>query len=289
VKSLRSFIGEAESKKSAIGHFNISNLEGLWGIFNAARKLDLPVVIGVSEGERNFVGVRQAVALVRSLRESYSHPVFLNADHTYTLEGVREAIDSGFDAVILDGAKLAYEENVKLVAQAVEYGKSMTNEVLVEGELGYIGSSSKLLDEIPEGATASEEQMTKPEQARDFVKKTGVDLLAPAVGNLHGILKHAKNPALDIERIGEIRKAAGVPLVLHGGSGVSDEDFVKAIRAGISVVHINSEIRLAYRKAIEKSLADNPDEIAPYKYLKAGVEAIEGVVEARLGLFAKKS
>ena len=289
MKSLRSFIGEAESKKSAIGHFNISNLEGLWGIFNAARKLDLPVVIGVSEGERNFVGVRQAVALVRSLRESYSHPVFLNADHTYTLEGVREAIDSGFDAVILDGAKLAYEENVKLVAQAVEYGKSMTNEVLVEGELGYIGSSSKLLDEIPEGATASEEQMTKPEQARDFVKKTGVDLLAPAVGNLHGILKHAKNPALDIERIGEIRKAAGVPLVLHGGSGVSDEDFVKAIRAGISVVHINSEIRLAYRKAIEKSLADNPDEIAPYKYLKAGVEAIEGVVEARLGLFAKKS
>ena len=126
--------------------------------------------------------------------------------------------------------------------------------------------------------------MTTKEEAETFVEKTGVDLLAPSVGNIHGMVKGG-NPKLNIEKIKEIQEACGVPLVLHGGSGISDENFRDAIQAGISIIHINTEIRVAYKEALEKYLKENPNEIAPYKILKPAVEAIEQVVEQRLRLF----
>lgn len=281
MKTLREYIAEAEEKKVAIGHFNFSNIEGLWGIFNAAKSLDVPIIMGVSEGERDFVGIKQAVALVKSLREEYKYPVFLNADHTYSFNRIKEAVDAGFDAVIFDGVKLSYDENVKTTKQCVDYAKSVNPDIVVEAELGFIGTSSKVLEKIPEGV--SEETMTKPENAKRFVEETGIDLLAPSVGNIHGMIKTG-NPKLDTERIKEVREAAGVPLVLHGGSGVSDKDFVKAINSGISIVHINTEIRVAYQEALKLSLEETK-EIAPYKYLKPAVEAIQKVVESRLKLF----
>ena len=129
------------------------------------------------------------------------------------------------------------------------------------------------------------ENLTKPEEIERFVKETGVDLVAPAVRNLHWMLKSGKEPALAIPLISELRKAAGIPLVLHGGSGTSDEDFKNAIAAGVSIVHINTELRLAYRKGIQLSLQENPDEIAPYKFMKSGVQEMERIAEARLKLF----
>jgi len=285
MKTLREFIKEAEEKEVAIGHFNISDTEALWAIFNAAKGLGVPVIVGVSEGEREFVGVRQAVALVQSLREEFNYPIYINADHTYSFEKVKEAVDAGFDAAIFDGTKLSPEENIEITKKCVDYVKEIKAHTLIEGEMGYIGSSSKLLDEIPEGALITEDKLVTPEEAKNFVEKTGVDLLAPAVGNLHGMLRGAPNPNLSIQRIKEIREACGVPLVLHGGSGVSDEDFKAAIKVGISTVHINTAIRLAYRKGIEKSLAENPDEIAPYRFLKGGVNGMQEVIEKNLKLF----
>src|SRR3990172_8718319 len=117
MKTLREVIRDAESNHVAVGHFNISNIEGLWAIFHAARNLKLPVIIGTSEGERDFVGVKQAVALVKSLCEEFDYPIFLNADHTYSFDRVKEAIDAGYDSVIFDGAKLSFEENVVLTKQ----------------------------------------------------------------------------------------------------------------------------------------------------------------------------
>jgi len=114
MKTLRECVAEAQQKKVAIGHFNISNLEGLWGVFKAAYSLGVPVIIGVSEGERDFVGVHQAKALVDSLRKEYNYPIFLNADHTYSFDRVKEVIDAGYDSVIFDGANISFEENVKL-------------------------------------------------------------------------------------------------------------------------------------------------------------------------------
>jgi len=285
MKTLREYITDADQKGVAIGHFNISNLEALHGIFNAARTLNLPVVIGVSEGEREFTGVAEVATLVKALRETYDYPIFLNADHTYSFEKVKEVVDAGFDAVIFDGAKLSFEDNIKETKKCVDYVRSCGRDVLIEAELGNLGQSSKILDEIPEGVATDESFLTKPEEAKTFVEQTGVDLLAPAVGTLHGMLRSGVQPRVDIQRIKDIRQAVGIPLVLHGGSGTADEDFVNAVKAGISTVHINTEIRVAYRDALRKSLQDNPDEVAPYKILKPTVLAIEQVVLDRLKLF----
>lgn len=285
MKSLKEYIQEAEAKKVAIGHFNISNLEALWGIFKAAQKLDLPVIIGVSEGERDFIGVKQVAALVKSIREEYDYPIFLNADHTYSFEKVKEAIDAGFDSVIFDGAQLSLEENIVQAKKCVEYARASGREVLIEGELGYIGTSSKVLDELPTGVNVNDDGLTTAEQAKKFVEATGVDLLAPAVGNVHGMMRVGHDPRLNIERVKEVREAAGVPLVLHGGSGTVDSDFVDAIHNGVAIVHINTEIRVAYRKGLELNLQASPDEVAPYKILKEAVKAVEKVVSDRLKLF----
>lgn len=280
MKTLHEYIKEAEEKKVAIGHFNISNLEGLHGVYNAAKRLNVPVIIGLSEGEEDFVGKNEAVAMIKALRAKDDFPIFLNADHHYSFERVKASIDAGFDAVILDGANLSFEENAKITKQCVNYAKSTGQNVLVEAELGYIGSGSNIKENVPEGAGIK----TEPEEAKRFVEMTGVDMLAPSVGSIHGLIKSGK-PHIDGELVAKIRKAAGVPLVLHGGSGLRDEDFTNAIVSGISIIHISTEIRLAYGEALKKSLADNPNETTPYKILQPAVLAIERVVEERLKLF----
>jgi fructose-bisphosphate aldolase class II len=292
MKTLREYIKEADSKGVAVGHFNISNTEALHGIYNASRKLSeevgylIPIIIGVSEGEEEFIGREEVASLIKTIRERDNYPIFLNADHHYTFESVKSALDAGYDAAIIDAVKLPLEENILLTKKCVEFAlelsKKENRNILIEAEIGFIGQSSKLLDAIPEGV--SEATMTTPEDAKYFVDQTGVDLLAPSVGNIHGMVKGG-NPRLDIERIKAIREACGVPLVLHGGSGIADIDFTDAIKAGIAVIHINTEIRVAYKKGIEESLKENPSEIAPYKFLKKGVEEVEKVVYNRLKLF----
>ena len=286
MKTLREYINEAKEKGVAVGHFNISNIEALHGIYNAAKKLNVPVVIGVSEGEEKFIGMHEVYAMVKEIREKDNYPIFLNADHHYSFESVKAVLDLGFDSAIIDAVKLPLEENIALTKKCVDYAKELKEkegrDILIEAEIGFIGTSSKLLEEIPDGV--SEATMTRPEDAKYFVEQTGVNLLAPSVGNVHGMVKGG-NPRLNIERIKSISESCGVPLVLHGGSGITDEDFTNAIKAGISMIHINTEIRVAYKQALEKSLKDNPNEIAPYKFLEPAVLAIEEVVYNRLKLF----
>ena len=290
--TLKETIKKAEITKVAIGHFNISTIEQLWAIFRAANGLEVPVIIGVSEGERDFIGPKQAVLLVRSIREEYKYPIFINADHTYSFDRVKEAIDLGFDSVIFDGAKLSLEENIHTTKKCVDYARQVSKteerEILVEGELGYIGSSSKILDEIPEGAAVGIENITTVDDAKRFVTETGVDLFSPAIGSIHGALKSTHDPDLNIERLKEIKRAINIPLVLHGGSGLTDDNFTKAINAGISVIHINTEIRITWRDALKESLLNgDPNEVAPYKILKASSQKTEEVVKKRLELFSK--
>lgn len=277
---MHEYIKDAEEKKVAIGHFNISNLEGLHGIYNAAKKLNVPVIIGVSEGEERFAGRDEVVSLVKTLRERDDHPIFLNADHHSSFESVKACVDAGFDMVIIDGAKLPFEENVKLTKECVAYVKNKNPNILVEAELGYIGSGSDIKEKIPEGAGI----LTTPEDAKKFVDATGIDMFAPSVGSIHGLIKTGK-PHIDAELVKKIKETVKIPLVLHGGSGLRDEDFTNAIVAGISVIHINSEIRLAYRDALEKVIEQNPQEINPSKILTPAVAAIEAIVESRLKLF----
>lgn len=286
MQTLREVIEHAKEKGTAIGHFNVSELTALKAIFEAARELGLPVIIGVSEGEREFIGTHAAAALVRSVREEFDYPIFLNADHTHSFEKALVAARAGYDAVLFDGGELPWEENIAQTKRVVQELKTINPAILIEGELGYIGTSSEIFSEIPKGAAITPGDLTTPEQAKMFVEHTGVDLLAPAVGNIHGMFANAPNPALDIARIAAIKEAAGVPLVLHGGSGTSDSDFTAARNAGISIVHINTEIRLAWRRGLEEGLKANPTTVAPYKILPGAVAAVKAVVKNRLVLFS---
>ncbi len=285
MKTLKTYIQEAEERGIAIGHFNISNLETLHGIFNAAKKLDVPVIIGAAEGEQRYMGVRQIAALVKSFREEYDYPIFLNADHTYSFEDVKNCIDAGFDSVIFDGTGMSNEENVRITKQCVEYARSVNPEILVEAELGFIGKSSAVLEKIPDGAQITEEFLTKPEEAKKFIDDTGIDMIAPAVGNIHGMLKGGIDPALNIKRVAEIKDAVQIPMVLHGASGNSKEDIQKAIKAGMNIVHVNTEIRVAFRKALEAELKEKPNDVAPYKYMENTISAVEKVIEEKLKIF----
>ena len=286
MKTLRECIAEAREKKVALGHFNISNIEGFWAVVNAARIVNVPVIIGVSEGERDFVGLEEVVALVQTVREKFDHPIYLNADHSYSFERVKAAIDAGFDMVIFDGAKLPDEENIRITKQCVDYAHASGRDVLVEAELGFIGSGSDIKSEVPTGAVMK----TDPEAAKKFVAATGIDLFAPAVGNIHGIIRPTEGTyeeRIDTALVKEIHQACGVPLVLHGGSGLPAQDFIDGIDAGLVMIHISTELREAYTTALKESLVDHPTEIAPYKITASARDAMQKATKEKLKLFNK--
>ncbi|MGC9046848.1 MAG: class II fructose-bisphosphate aldolase [Minisyncoccia bacterium] len=279
------YINNSENKKFALGHFNFSTIDQLWAIFNAAKKLNTPILVGVSEGERHFIGIKQCVALIKSIRDEFNFPIFLNADHTHSLEEIKLAAQAGFDCILCDGSALSFEENIKMTKEAVKIVKDINPEILVEGELGYIGSGSEVFQTMPSDIKLGKEFFTKPEEAEQFVKETNIDLFSPAVGSIHGMFKNQPNPNLAIDLIREIKKATKKFLVLHGGSGVSNSDFIQAIDAGINIIHISTELRLAWRNGIENELIKNKNEIAPYKLLTTSLQEVEKVVENRLKLF----
>lgn len=277
--TLRECILDAERRGVAIGHFNISDTEGFNAVVEGAKELGVPVIIGVTEGEREFIGLESIVALVKIAREN-GMQIFLNADHTYSTHKAKEAIDAGVDSVIIDKADKSFEENVSATKEVVDYVKAKGLDTLVEAELGFIGQSSKVIESVPEGV--SEETQTQPEDAKRFIEATGVNLFAPSVGNIHGMVKTGE-PKLNIERIKEIHAATSIPLVLHGASGNSHEELRAAIEAGIRIIHINTELRLAYKEGLEEGIKSG--EIAPYKFMKEAVEDMKRVVVEKLKLF----
>jgi ketose-bisphosphate aldolase len=287
MKTLREYFQEAKIGKWAIGHFNFSTADQLKAIVETAAELKVPVMAATSEGEADFIGYKQAVALVKSYQEE-GYQVFLNADHHKSWERAKAAIDAGYDSVLIDASKLAFEENVALTKKVVNYAqevaKSSGREITVEGELGYLKGSS----EIQKKVEISKEDFTKPEEAKDFIARTGVDRLAIVFGNIHGIVTEQEEH-LDIETLKGI--AAAVPetiLVLHGASGLKDEEIRAAIQNGISNIHINTELRVAYREALRGELEKEPVQTTPYKFLEPSYKATKKVVEIKLKLFCNK-
>jgi fructose-bisphosphate aldolase class II len=280
--TLRTYIEEAREKGVAIGHFNFSSFDVARAIVEAAKELDVPVILGLSEGERDFAGVPEAAAYVQAIRKDLYVPVFLNADHTYSYERVVEAVEAGFDMVIFDDAGGDLEKNIEEAKRCrdfvAEYNTVHGKDVLFEAELGYIGQSSKILDVLPEGL-----QMTTPEDAKKFVEVVQPDLIAPAVGNVHGMLKDMPDPALDSERVGAIFAATGVPMVLHGASGNSAEDIQACIKNGVVIVHVNTEIRSAYKTSLKEHLTT--EELSPYKYLAEVEDEVKEVVKEKIRIF----
>jgi fructose-bisphosphate aldolase, class II len=287
MQKLKELLQDAQRRHVAIGHFNVSDLVLLKAVFTAAQELQVPVIVGASEGERAFMGVGQIAALVKSLREEFDIPIFLNADHTHSLASAEEVARAGFDSIVYDRSSLPFAENIRQTKEAVAVLKAIHPSMLVEGEIGDIGSGSEIHAAMPDPSKG----LTSPEEARQFARETGIDILAPAVGSLHGMsrsmIEGQTKQHLDSERIAAIREATGLPLTLHGGSGTDDADFRRAIAAGIRIVHINTELRVAWRRSLESSLEARPNDVVPYKILPPVVDAVKDVVASRLKLFSQ--
>lgn len=315
MESFRDILSKAQKGHYAIGQFNVSNLETLKAVLGAAERLNAPVIIGTSEGEREFFGRRQIVKLAEAYREEARIPIILNADHTKSFGEIKMVVKAGYEMVHFDGSKLPLEENIKQTRMAAEYikklkipeadashrygaGKNKKSpqqsrlrrdatgqaKILIEGELGYLRGDSSLHGAVE----IKPEDMTKPEEAARFVRETGVDSLAIVIGNVHGVVVGG-NPRLDLNRLREIKKAIGDKfLVLHGGSGIAVEDIKEAIKIGIVKININTELRVSYTNTLRRVLRENPDEATPYKIFPAVIEAIKDVVENKIKLFRSK-
>ena len=281
MQTLREAIAEAKTAKKAIGHFNFSDSNQLRAIALASKETGLPVIAGLSEGEREYFSLEHARALINEYIKS-GVQMYLNADHTYSIEKVQKAIEAGVDSVVVDGAKMPFDDNVQMLAACVQFARASGRDVIMEGELGYIGQSSKQLESLPEGVT--EANITTVDDAIKFVTGTGIDCFAPAVGNVHGMLINAPEPKLHPDRVKAIADATGLPLVLHGASGNTEDDIKACIASGVSVVHINTELRVLYRNSLRTSLQG--DETTPYKFLTPSVDAMKVYLVEKLRMFA---
>ena len=281
-QNLNWYLEQARAGNYAIGHFNFATEDVLRGIVEACRDAGAPaVMVGTSEGEAEFVGMREAVAMVKAMREHFNYPIFLNADHFKGLEKCKEAIGAGYDSIIIDASKLPNEENIALTKQVVDFARSVNPEISIEGELGYLRGSSEVQTKIEISAA----DYTKPEEVADFVSRTGVDRMAIVFGNIHGIVTDQEEK-LDVEHFSKIVAAEPRPYyVLHGASGLKDEDVAASIKAGITNVHFNTELRVAYRNAIDKVFHEKPNETTPYKYLGPAVEEVKKLVAQKIQVF----
>lgn len=277
---LNNILMRATREHWAVPHFNFSDLVQLKAIVETAKRLNSPVMLGTSEGERDFIGIFEAVALVRSF-QNRGYAVFLNADHTKSVEKAKEAIDAGYDSVHIDLSHSDLEENIKGTKVVVEYTRSKNSSISVEGEVGYLPTESSVVHK--EVVKIDPELFTKPADAERFVKETGVNRFAAAVGSLHGIA--ANNPEIDFSLIKKLREALpeSIALVLHGGSGVSGEDLQKAIKNGVSNVHISTELRVAEIETL-RAVLEKTDDVTPYKLFKPSVDAVAKVVEEKIVL-----
>jgi len=282
---------QAQSGKYAIGSFNFSTAEILKAVVLAAEKMKSPVIVSTSEGEAKFVEMCEAAALVEAWRKEKNLPIILNLDHGKSLESVRAALAAGYDAVHFDGSELSFDENIKKTKEAAEYvrgiEKTLGKKIVIEGEIGYLRGSSSLHKEKLE---ITEADLTTADQATRFLAETGVDSLAVVIGNAHGVFA-AGEEKLNLKRLAEIKQAVDekVFLVLHGGSGIPAEDVKKAIELGIVKVNVNTELRLAYKKALDKQLEENPEESTPYKILAPSLAAVEAVVAEKIKIFGSEN
>ncbi|MDD2913529.1 MAG: class II fructose-bisphosphate aldolase [Candidatus Pacebacteria bacterium] len=262
MKSLHSYFEKAKKEKFAVGQFNFSTIEQMKSTIRAAKKMESPVILGTSEGEGKFFGLKEAFVMKEIINLEYNVPVFLNLDHGKNFDFIKTAVDIGYDSVHYDGSLLPFDENIKRTKEVVSYAKKRG--VLVEGELGVIKDKSSV----------SRNDFTSLSKVERFVKETNVDLLAISIGNVHGV--YVKMPSLDLNLLSEIRKKTEIFLVLHGASGLKNEDIKNCIKRGIVKTNINTELRNVWKESLKKELSSK--EIKPYKIL----EKTEKVLEKRV-------
>jgi fructose-bisphosphate aldolase, class II len=272
----------------AVGAFNIDNQETLIAIARAAQNLNAPVLVEVSDGEVKALGLENLRDMVDNYKQEYGIEMYINLDHSPTVEDCKRAIDAGYEFIHIDISQANHdateEEIIAKTREVVEYAKFTG--ALVESEPHYFGGSSNVHDE-----EINYEEIKKtfstPEGAKAFVEATGIDTFAAAIGNLHG--KYPVPKELDLELLARIREAIPCQISLHGGSGTPLHFFEAASKGGVSKVNINSDMRFVFRTKLEEVLRDNPKEYAVVKLMPQVYEAVQAVVEEKINAFGSAS
>jgi fructose-bisphosphate aldolase, class II len=268
----------------AVGAFNIDNQETLIAVCKAAQKKESPVLVEVSDGEVKAMGLDNIRDMVDNYRAEYKLEMYINLDHSPSVEDAKRGIDAGFEFIHIDVSQAKHdatdEEIIAATKEVVEYAKFTG--ALVESEPHYFGGSSNLHTEDIDYEEIKKTFST-PEGSKAFVDATGIDTFAAAIGNLHG--KYPVPKELDLELLKKIRGAIECQISLHGGSGTPGHFFQEAAKIGVSKININSDMRVAFRQTLEKVLADNPDEYAVVKLMPTVYEAVQVVVEEKIDTF----
>lgn len=293
----KAMLKKAQKEGYAVGAFNTSDLEITKAIISAAEKTGSPVIVQTSEKALEYAGINEMYSIVAAIARMKPIPVALHLDHGSGFSAAKRCISSGWTSVMIDGSKCSFKENVKLTKKVADYAHK--HSIPVEAELG-------VLKGVEDNVQAAEGIYTNPEQAGEFVKQTGIDSLAVAIGTSHGAYKFKRNPKIDLKRLKEIRERVSVPLVLHGASGVPkeivraankygaklehtagvpDSQIRKAIGSGICKINIDTDLRLAFDMAVRKELKENPGVFDPRQILKPAMDEIEKAVAKKIKLF----
>lgn len=271
----REVLKKAQVEGYAVGAFNANNLEYIQAIIEAAEEEKAPVILQASQGAINYAGLDMIVSMVKTKAEAATVPVVLHLDHGTSFEQNVRCLRAGFTSLMFDGSKLPYSENAAITRRIVEMAHAVG--VPVEAELGQVPTAGNVTMEEVEAL------MTDPDEAKKFVEETGVDFLAVAVGSVHKMTSQAAK--IDAERTKKIAELTGVPLVLHGASGVTDEGYKAGIKAGICKINIATELNKAFTRGIHDALAKKPDEIDPRKIAGVGREYMKEAIKAKMRLF----
>lgn len=280
----RHLMQRSRQQKFAVGAFNIDNQETLIAVSRAAQKLNAPVLVEVSDGEVEALGLENIRDMVDNYKVEYGVEMYINLDHSPTVEGCKRAIDAGYEFIHIDISQANHdateEEIIAMTKEVVDYAKFTG--ALVESEPHYFGGSSNLHEEAIDYEEIKKTFST-PEGAKAFIDATGIDTYAAAVGNLHG--KYPVPKELDLELLTRVREAIACQISLHGGSGTPLHFFEEAAKIGVSKININSDMRFVFRTTLEKVLVDNPKEYAVVKLMPTVYEAVQAVVEEKIQAF----
>ena len=263
---------DAQKGGYAVGAFNAENMEMVKAIIAAAEELNAPVMIQTTGGTIKYGGERTYAAIVRAEAKKASVPVCLHLDHGPSMEMAERCLVAGYSSVMIDGSKVPFEENVTISKQVADMAKAVG--IPCEAELGKVGGKE---DDTVAG---DGDIYTDPQEAREFAERTGITSLAVGIGTAHGFYKGI--PVLDVERLSQIRAVVDIPLVLHGASGLTDEQVRECVKRGICKVNFATELRKAFTDAVRAYLAENPDAYDPKTYSKAAMEAVKEQVKARM-------
>ena len=270
---------KAKKEHYAVPHFNINNLEWTKYILEECQELNVPVILGVSEGAAKYMGGFETIAnMVKGLLNDIqiTIPVCLHVDHGQSFETCKKAIDAGFTSVMIDASKKELDENIRITKEVVEYAHQKG--VSVEAEVGHIGGT--------EDNITSEETNATLDECLAITNNTGIDALAPALGSVHGFYKG--EPNLDFERMKIINETLSIPLVLHGGSGIPDDKIEKAIACGTSKINVNTELQVAWSEAVRRFLNENEKQYDPRKVIGSGEQAMKAKIREKVQLFKTK-